>query len=306
MPEYNLSRFDMAKIPTDSTVGFFGKRGAGKTTLLREFLYRRWRIPTWLVFSGSEAGNGDFQRHIPGTYIYDELDRAALLGVLRTQMRLRAHNIQDKSYRPPPVAIIIEDMSYDMDLGRDKLLRFLFMNGRQFNILILISVQYMMDLHRSVRSMINFAFFLREPVPGNRERIHSEFGGILRDFNEFEKLFLNITDDRGCCMVVDMTSFGTRVEDWIFWYKSTVITADFKVGCEEYWREHYRRASSEQLDAEARIDSHLRKLIDSTSAGARKRKREAEAVRLPAVLNQLSESGNKRARTSNNVRVNRV
>ena len=64
---------------------------------------------------------------------------------------------------------------YDNTWARDKLMRLLFMNGRHWKLMLVITMQYPLGVPPNLRTNIDYTFILREPYIANRK----EFMKIL-------------------------------------------------------------------------------------------------------------------------------
>ena len=59
---------------------------------------------------------------------------------------------------------------------RDKMMRLLFMNGRHWKVMLIITMQYPLGIPPNLRTNIDYVFILREPYL----QIVKEFGKIMQ------------------------------------------------------------------------------------------------------------------------------
>ena len=71
----------------------------------------------------------------------------------------------------PRAFVIMDDCLYDNTWSRDKVMRLLFMNGRHWKMLFILSLQYCMDVKPVIRTNVDGCFILRETNLKNRKSL---------------------------------------------------------------------------------------------------------------------------------------
>ena len=146
----DLKKFDMKQIsfrPDENkgpVVVLIGRRDTGKSFLVRDLLYNHQDIPIGTVISGTEAGNGFFAAHVPKLFIHDEYNTAIIENILKRQKTvLKQVNREMEAYKrsniDPRAFVILDDCLYDSKWTKDKMMRLLFMNGRHWKIMLIIT-----------------------------------------------------------------------------------------------------------------------------------------------------------------------
>ena len=240
-----LKKFDMRKIsfkPNENkgpVIVLIGRRDTGKSFLVRDLLYYHQDIPVGTVISGTEAGNGFYGKLVPKLFIHDEYNSSIIENILKRQrVVLKQIKKHKETYKRPsdidPRAfVIMDDCLYDNTWSRDKMMRLLFMNGRHWKIMLVITMQYPLGIPPNLRTNIDYVFILREPYIANRKRIFDNYAGMFPNFEAFAQVMDQCTENYEC-LVVDNNSKSNKLEDQIFWYKAE-SHSDFKLGNKEYW-----------------------------------------------------------------------
>ena len=231
-----LKRFDPRMIKSNTILVFIGKRGTGKSTLVRDILSYHKHIPSGVVFSSTEESNGYWGKHIPDVYIHDEYDPDVMQAIVDLQRKKRS---TDKEKPPPGAFILCEDCMADRHFAKDKTLRGVFFNGRHWNILLLITMQYCLGIDPALRANIDYLFITRENILQNRERLYKHFFGIVPTFDAFVAILNHCTDGHDV-LVLDNTTNSTKIEDNLFYYRAKADVS-FHMGGESYWKNHYKR-----------------------------------------------------------------
>jgi len=232
---------DITFKPTENkgpVVVLIGRRDTGKSYLVRDLLYNHQDIPIGTVVSGTEAGNGFYASHIPKLFIHDEYNSAIIENILKRQKAaLKAVRKEITQYKKsnidPRAFVILDDCLYDNTWTKDKMMRLLFMNGRHWKIMLIITMQYPLGIPPNLRTNIDYVFILREPYISNRRRIWENYAGMFPTFESFCQVMDQCTENFEC-LVVNNNSKSNKLQDQIFWYKAEPH-GDFKLGSKEFW-----------------------------------------------------------------------
>lgn len=215
-----------------------GRRDTGKSFLVRDLLFHHQDIPIGSVISGTEAGNGFYSSHVPKLFIHDEYNSVIIENILKRQRTvLKQVKKETEMYKKctidPRAFVILDDCLYDSTWTRDKMMRLLFMNGRHWKIMLIITMQYPLGIPPNLRTNIDYVFILREPYIANRKRIWENYAGMFPTFESFSQVMDQCTENFEC-LVINNNAKSNKLQDQIFWYKSEK-RADFKLGSKEFW-----------------------------------------------------------------------
>jgi len=240
----NLKKFDMKRISflKDENKGpvivLIGRRDTGKSFLVKDLLFHHVDIPIGTVISGTEAGNGFYSKHIPKLFIHHEYNTGIIENILKRQKQvIKQVNKQLETYKrcniDPRTFVILDDCLYDNGWARDKMMRLLFMNGRHWKVMLIITMQYPLGIPPTLRTNIDYVFILREPYIANRKRIYENYAGMFPTFESFCQVMDQCTENFEC-LVIDNNVKSNQLQDQIFWYKAEE-RRNFKLGSKEFW-----------------------------------------------------------------------
>ena len=239
-----LKKFDMRKIVFDQrenkgpVIIMIGRRDTGKSMLVRDLLYFHQDIPVGAVISGTEAGNGFYAELVPKLFIHHEYNSIIIENILRRQ-RVVLKQIKkelitnNKTTIDPRTFVILDDCLYDNKWTSDKLMRILFMNGRHWKIMLVITMQYPLGIPPNLRTNVDYVFILRENVGTNRKRIFDNYASMFPTFEAFCSVLDSCTENYECLVIVN-NSQSNLLKDQIFWYKAEKRGA-FKLGAKQFW-----------------------------------------------------------------------
>jgi hypothetical protein len=239
-----LKKFDMKNIsfkPDENkgpVVVLIGRRDTGKSFLVRDLLYYHQDIPIGTVISGTEAGNGFYSSHVPKLFIHDEYNVVIIENILKRQKTVLKQIKKDienykRSNIDPRAFVILDDCLFDDRWTRDKMMRLLFMNGRHWKIMLIITMQYPLGIPPTLRTNIDYVFILREPYIANRKRIYENYAGMFPTFESFCQVMDQCTENFEC-LVINNNVKSNKLHEQIFWYKAE-SHKDFKLGSREFW-----------------------------------------------------------------------
>jgi hypothetical protein len=239
-----LKKFDMKTIsfrPEENkgpVIVLIGRRDTGKSFLVRDLLFYHQDIPLGTVISGTEAGNGFYSEHVPKLFIHDEYNSVIIEKILKRQRTVlkqikKEVEVYRKSSIDPRAFVILDDCLYDATWTRDKVMRLLFMNGRHWKMMLIITMQYPLGIPPNLRTNIDYVFILREPYIANRKRIYENYAGMFPTFESFCQVMDQCTENFEC-LVINNNVKSNKLHDQIYWYRAEEHK-NFKLGSKEFW-----------------------------------------------------------------------
>ena len=239
-----LKKFDMRSItfkPDENkgpVIVMIGRRDTGKSYLVRDLLFYHQDIPIGTVISGTEAGNGFYSEHVPKLFIHHEYNTVLIENILRRQKAvLKQVNKDIETYRrstiDPRAFVILDDCLYDQSWTRDKMMRLLFMNGRHWKVMLIITMQYPLGIPPNLRTNIDYVFILREPYLVNRKKIWENYASMFPTLESFCQIMDACTENYEC-LVINNNAKSNKLNDQIFWYRAA-DHPPFKLGSKEFW-----------------------------------------------------------------------
>jgi len=267
-----LRKFDMRSITFKANeskgpvIVLIGRRDTGKSYLVRDLLYYHQDIPIGTVISGTEEGNGFYGKLVPKLFIHNEYNTAIIENILKRQKQvLKQINKEmqqfNRSTIDPRTFVILDDCLYDSSWSRDKLMRCLFMNGRHWKVMLVITMQFALGVPPALRTNIDYVFILRDPYLSNRKRIYENYAGMFPTFEAFCQIMDQCTENYEC-LVINNNTKSNKLQDQIFWYKADGHS-DFRLGSREFWE------LSKQLNDDEEEDQYDPISVRKKSSGPR-------------------------------------
>lgn len=267
-----LKKFDMRSITFRANeskgpvVVLIGRRDTGKSFLVRDLLYYHQDIPIGTVISGTEEGNGFYGKLVPKLFIHNEYNTAIIENILKRQKQvIKQINKEMQQFNrttiDPRTFVILDDCLYDNSWSRDKLMRCLFLNGRHWKVMLVITMQFALGIPPALRTNIDYVFILRDPYISNRRRIYENYAGMFPTFEAFCQIMDQCTENYEC-LVINNNTKSNKLQDQIFWYKADGH-GDFRLGSREFWE------LSKQLNDDEEEDQYDPNSVRKKSSGPR-------------------------------------
>ena len=237
----NLRKFDIKSISPDKVCVFIGKRETGKSFLVKDLLWHMRDVPIGTVISGTEAANTFYGDIVPSLFIHDQYTPEIVANTLKRQkmviQKIKADNNNfGKSVIDPRAFLILDDCLYDNSWIRDTNIRSLFMNGRHWKMLFIITMQYALGVPPNLRTNIDYVFILRENFVSNRKRLYEHYAGMFPSYDIFAQVMDACTENYEC-LVIHNNAKSNKLEDQVFWYKASPHP-DFRIGASDFWLAH--------------------------------------------------------------------
>ena len=230
--EIQLKKFDMNQITHDKTVVLIGKRDTGKSFLTKDILYHHQNLPAGSVISGTEAANEFYSNMVPPIFIHEEYQPIIIENLLKRQKQLLIEK-RDGKQIDPRAFLILDDCLYDNSWVKDTNVRSLFMNGRHYHILFILTMQYALGIPPNLRTNIDYVFILRENYVSNRKRLYEHYAGMFPTFEMFCQVMDQCTENYEC-VVINNNAKSNQLVDQVFWYKAD-SHENFKIGAKAFW-----------------------------------------------------------------------
>jgi hypothetical protein len=210
--------------------------------LVRDIFYHHRHIPSGVVFSGTEEASPFFSDFIPDCFIHSEYDPELIESIMNRQRRkIREAKNSGRSdtgkMASNNVFIVLDDMLHDaQNWKKEKTIKNIFFNGRHYNFLFILTMQYPLGITPELRSNIDYVFIFNEPSVKNRRKIYEDYAGMIPSFDHFCNILDACTQNHEC-LVIKTSGNSTDIRDQIFWYKAESHTK-FRVGHDKLWEYH--------------------------------------------------------------------
>lgn len=241
-----LRKFDMRRIRDDATIVLLGKRDTGKSFLVRDLLYYHQDIPVGTVISPTEVANHFYSSIVPPVFIHDEYHALIIKNFMNRQKKLQKAIERGDKQIDNRAFLIFDDCLYDTSWNRDKTIREIFMNGRHYKVMFIITMQFPLGIPPNLRTNIDWVFILRENIVSNRKRIYDHYAGMFKSFDMFCTIMDQCTENYEC-LVIHNGAKSNNIEDQVFWYKADAHE-DFRIGPPEIWQYCEENYEEDDLD----------------------------------------------------------
>lgn len=230
--------------------------------LVRDLFYNNRHIPSGIVFSGTEEANPFFRDFIPDCFIHNEYD-PNLINKIMNKQKGKIHEAKNKGIKDGKCIennffIVLDDMLHDAGSWKnDKTIKDIFFNGRHYNFMFILTMQYTNGIPPGLRSNIDYVFIFNEPSLVNRKKIYQDYAAIIPTFDYFCNILDACTQNHEC-LVIKTSNNSIDLRDNVFFYKAKEHSK-FKAGHWKFWQYHKKnyneRYETENLSNDMRIST---------------------------------------------------
>lgn len=269
----SICKLDVECIPAQGVCVFVGRTNTGKTLLMRDIMaYKCRNFKKCVVMTGSSTSASDFAQHVPACFVYDGFREDVLEKIVDKQDR------DQKLGRCKHIAIILDDLAYlATHIKSCEVIKRIMFNGRQYKILLFLSMQYCKLFPPDFRSNINFVFCTFEKNPLNRRHVFEAFNNVFRDYDAFDRAMCALTKDYRAIVLDNCSSKSMAIADNVFWYKAHYPALEWRMNDGgSMWRFHNRMYDDRYfLRRKPDDDDYADKFGSNGGCGARKKKKPA-------------------------------
>lgn len=224
MNYFPIQNFDIKNIDKSMNVTIIGKRQAGKSTLIKDIMYNNRTIPAVVVISPCEEFSNFYSEFVSETNIHTSYDSEILANVFKRQQNMMHHKKESDGR-----VIVVMDDCMSSNFLNDSNLSELLLNGRHYNTLSILTLQFPVGVSPEKRCNMDYIFLFADDVISTRKRLYDHYAGMFPTFEIFQQIFSEITADHGCMVIKNCHAYGENIENIIFRYKAKPIP-EFHIG----------------------------------------------------------------------------
>lgn len=211
-----------------SKIVFIGKPGTGKSTLIRYILYSKMDIiPVAVIVNGTESSTNYYSEMFPPLFIYDKYHESILESFVNRQTF-----VKDKMENPWAV-LLLDDCTDNKSIFKSEIQSSLFKNGRHWNMLYMLSLQYSIDLPPALRTCVDGAFIFKETNENNIKNLYTNYAGVFPTIKIFKQYLDQVTGNFTALYIDSQNQSTKEWYDCVYFVKAPEIK-NFKFGCKEY------------------------------------------------------------------------
>jgi len=227
-----VRQFKLSDMVENPSIVMIAKRGSGKSWVTKAIMMHFYQIPCGIVIAPTDRMNSFYNDFFPDTYIHYQYKSSIITKILdrQTQMidkqqakKKIGKNIDVRTF------IIMDDCLGDKKSWvRDAPILELLFNGRHYQIMYILTMQFPLGITPELRSNFDYIFLLKEDFISNQKKLFDHYAGMFPNFNTFRQVFSELTADFGC-MVIDNRRKASNPLERLFWYKAPNLEGQTKI-----------------------------------------------------------------------------
>lgn len=237
-----IREFDLGWMVPNASICMIAKRGAGKSWVCREILNYYKNLPGGLVIAPTDKMNMFYGKFFPDIYIHHNYQTQTIEKLLYRQTKMiekmRKKFEKGKKCNPRTFLVMDDCLAQKGQWTKDEKIFELFYNGRHYQIMYILTMQFPLGIKPELRGNFDYIFLMAEDFYNNQKRIYDHYAGMFPNFNSFRQVFMKLTKDYGCMVIVNRGSRKSLL-DKVFWFKAKRRCID-KMGCKQF-REYHKK-----------------------------------------------------------------
>jgi len=231
-----IREFDLNWMVSNPSIVMIAKRGSGKSWVVRSIMKHFKHLPGGAIIAPTDKMNSFYGKFFPDVYIHYEYQSKIIEKILHRQTQIieKAKEKYKKGKFCDPRAFIIMDdcLSSKGSWMKDQPIMEVFFDGRHYQIMYVLTMQFPLGIKPELRCNFDYIFLLGEDFYSNQKRLHDHYAGMFPSFDSFRQVFLEITKDYGCMVIVNRGSRSNFL-DKVFWYRAKNEKIDY-MGCKQF------------------------------------------------------------------------
>lgn len=229
--EFKLESFNM-----NPSICMIAKRRSGKSWVCRSILKHYENIPCGIIIAKTEKMNCFYGKFFPDLYIHYEYKSEILENLLYRQEQMIEKCIKyyqrGKKVDPRTFLVMDDCLASKGTWMNDQHILEIFYNGRHFQIIFILTMQFPLGIRPELRCNFDYIFLLSEDFYSNQKRLYDHYAGMFPNFDSFRQVFLQLTSDYGCMVIVNG---GTKegILNKVFFYKASEVQIN-SIGCKQF------------------------------------------------------------------------
>lgn len=238
-----IKTFSLKQFVSDPAIVMIAKRGAGKSWIVRAILEFFKDIPVGAIISPTDRMSCFYGTFFPDSYIFYEYKSEIIQKILTRQKAIidkkKAKKEQGKDLDARSFIVMDDCLGQKGSWARDPPIQELLFNGRHYQIMYILTMQFPLGISPELRSNFDYIFLLAEDYISNMKRMYDHYAGMFPNFDSFRQVFVQLTDDFGSMVIVNRGVRKSLFEK-VFYYKapdfSTLKNVPF--GCKQFRNFH--------------------------------------------------------------------
>lgn len=261
-----ISEFSFDQMVSHASIVMIAKRGSGKSYVCRALLDHYRDIPCGIIISPTDRLNAFYGNFFPESFIYYEYKSEIIENVLRRQELIKDKNEekrkQGKKIDTRTFVLMDDCLSNVKSWGNDKPIKDLLFNGRHYDIMYILTMQFPLGISPELRTNFDYVFLLADDNTNNIKRLYEHYAGCFPSLAAFKQVFTEMTKDFGC-MVLNNRGARHNLFEKIFYYKAPRFDENkdkITFGCKQFrdyheknfdpkWSNKYRYTNNVNIES---------------------------------------------------------
>ena len=238
-----------------ATILLTAKRRQGKSTCIKSLIYFYYNIgiKVGIICSSSEHIDPFYQKFFPGSFIYDNCNKA-FDKIWNRQNKIALENKKRKEKGEKEIdsriLVVLDDVIHDAkEWNKNESLRNIMFNGRHYGITLIIATQYLKALTPDIRANFDYFFIFNTNNIEDIKKIYETCGGMFGTQQTFIKIINECTKNYNILVIRNTGNPGSELSDNFGIFRAKLNLGPFMFGSDKfigYHKKYYNKKWDEQ------------------------------------------------------------
>lgn len=219
-----IQKFKLQEMCLNPSICMIAKRASGKSWVCRDILYHFRYVPVGIIIAPTDRMSEFYGKFFPGAFIFYEYKSEIIESLFSRQSKMidkaKRKFMEGKKCDPRAILLMDDCLSSKGSWMKDRPIMDLFFNGRHHQITYILTMQFPLGITPELRSNFDYIFLLAEDFYSNQKRLYDHYAGMFPHFNAFRDVFVELTKDYGCMVIVNRGARANFLEK-IYYYKAS-------------------------------------------------------------------------------------
>ena len=238
-----IRQFKLSDMVINPAIIMIAKRGSGKSWVVRAIMHHFRDVPCGIIIAPTDRMNPFYNVFFPDSYIHYAYKTEIIQKILARQTEIIEKSEKRKQKGGKPIDartyIVMDDcLASKGTWMRDQPISELLYNGRHYQIMYILTMQYPLGISPELRTNFDYIFLLKEEYISNQKKLFDHYAGMFPNLDAFRQVFNILVQDNGC-MVIDNRRKAQNSLERLFWYRAPDLTGvKVKMGCNQFRKYH--------------------------------------------------------------------
>lgn len=236
-----VKKFELEEFVPNPSICMIASRGSGKSWICRSILKHFSYFPGGVIISPTDRMSSFYGKFFPEVYIHYKYSSKLIQNILLRQKivieKLKTRYKKGEKVDPRAFLVMDDCLSSKKSWVRDQPILELLFNGRHYQIMYILTMQYPLGITPELRANFDYIFLLSADYVSIQKKLYTYYAGMFPTFDIFREVFTELTKNYGSMVIANRGANYGDYMNKIFWFKADEENVG-QMGCDQFNKFH--------------------------------------------------------------------